>query len=147
MTVSQLGFALGSSILLIASACGTESVPSTPPVPIPARTAVFLGPTPTPASSLPIAPTSLAAELDKDFPGVILTWQDMSDNESLFLLDRMEDSGTRSWEGAMVTNNDETSLLDSFVVEGVRYCYRVRAKNSVGESENSNVVCITFDIR
>ncbi len=146
MAVSKLEIAIGLSILLVVSACGTVSEP-TPPVPIPAPTAVFLGPTPTPASSPPIAPTFLKAELDKDFPGIILTWQDMSDNESLFLLDRMEDSGTGSWEGAMVTNNDETSLLDSFVVEGARYCYRVRAKNSAGSSKYSNALCITFDIR
>ena len=135
----------GSPARRFTGAPGPPGPESAPPEPIAAPTATPSGPTPTPASAPPAAPSALRAHLDVDFPGIVLTWDDNSDNENIFRLDRSEGLED-AWRGHMVTTTDEIRMLDSFVVEGTRYCYRVLARNAAGMSAATNVACIVFDL-
>ena len=145
MDVLKIG-AVGVVTGLLCVTCGDNRPSPVPPSPQPAPAAPRSGSEPTPATTRPLAPINVRAEVDTEFPGVSLTWEDRSPDESVFILEKSVRSDAGPWEGHIALSNDEVSSLDSFVSEGVRYCYRVRAQNAAGSSIASNSVCIVFDL-
>lgn len=59
---------------------------------------------------------------------VTLTWEDISDNETAFVLERY-DTGT-GWQEITTTNADDTSFVDNTITEYGDYAYRIKAVNS-----------------
>ncbi len=72
---------------------------------------------------------------------VSLNWQDKSDNEEHFVIERKEAGGTYS--EIATTDPDTTTYTDSNVEGGKIYYYRVKATNSVGDSAYTNEVSVT----
>jgi len=69
-----------------------------------------------------------------------LTWVDNATNEEGFKIERLIGSTYR--EIATVRTNVE-SYTDSGLLEGITYCYRVRAFNSAANSAYSDTACAT----
>ena len=70
-----------------------------------------------------------------------LSWQDNSDNEDNFKIERKTEGGTYSQIDTVPANI--TTYLDSDLSPGTIYCYRVKAYNSVADSDYSNTACAT----
>jgi hypothetical protein len=86
----------------------------------------------------PAAPSNLTAELsDAD---VVLSWQDNSNNESQFYVERCQGAGCTDFAGVGMTEANITSWTDYDTIAGESYTYRVRAWNSNGFSDYSNTV-------
>lgn len=87
----------------------------------------------------PAAPTGLVAEAtDED---VLLTWNDTSNNELHFAVERK--TGTGAWQVLTTTlSRNTTSYMDATVSGNTAYSYRVFAWNRGGDSPHSNVVSI-----
>ena len=85
----------------------------------------------------PAAPANLTAA-SPNKTEVVLNWQDTSDNESSFLVERSTsvDSG---YAQIATTGAGITSCTDRAVTKKTTYYYRVRAANSGGNSAYSNV--------
>ncbi len=86
-------------------------------------------------------PTSLVGEVVEGEVKVNLTWQDNSDNELLFEVERKADFTGSSWTRIAVIEANSTSYQDaegSGVYRGEGFWYRVRAKNTQGVSGYSN---------
>lgn len=84
----------------------------------------------------PDAPSNLAATASA-CNQINLTWVDNSDNESTFRIERCTDGVSYAeidYVGANIT-----SYSDTTVDENTTYYYRVRARNSAGDSGYSNV--------
>jgi hypothetical protein len=71
-----------------------------------------------------------------------LTWQDNSTNESGFQIERKVGAGGSYAQIASVGVNIN-SYLNTGLVSGTTYCYRVRAANSSEVSGYSNEACAT----
>ena len=69
-----------------------------------------------------------------------LTWQDNSNNENDFAIERKTGTNGAYSQIASVAAN-VTSYLDNGVTRGVTYCYRVQAINSAGASAYTNEGC------
>jgi hypothetical protein len=69
-----------------------------------------------------------------------LNWQDNSDNEDGFEVERKEGNAAEYIRYGQVTA-DQTSFLDNAVIEGSTYCYRVAAFNAAGNSGYTAVEC------
>jgi hypothetical protein len=72
---------------------------------------------------------------------VTLNWQDNSDNEQSFLVERSTSVDTGYAQIASVGANS-TSYVDGTVVKKVTYYYRVRAANGAAKSGYSNVASV-----
>lgn len=83
------------------------------------------------------APTELKADSVTD-TRVILSWQDNSDIESGFSIERAAGSGT--YKELATVAEDITGYTDSSVIQGQTYSYRVRAFTGNENSEYSNTV-------
>ncbi|NIM10867.1 MAG: hypothetical protein GTO45_02655 [Candidatus Aminicenantes bacterium] len=88
----------------------------------------------------PAAPTNLTATA-VSCSQIDLTWQDNSDNEDGFSIERSLDGIT--FTVLTTIGADETSFSDTNVVESTTYWYRVRAFNAAGYSGYSNVASAT----
>ncbi|WP_025565494.1 fibronectin type III domain-containing protein [Psychromonas sp. SP041] len=71
-----------------------------------------------------------------------ITWDDNSDNEVEFIIERRMESEVDYGETYYVAENT-TSYDDLDVQAGETYCYRISASNSVGDSPSSEK-CITL---
>jgi hypothetical protein len=71
-----------------------------------------------------------------------LTWQDNSDNEDDFAIERKTGT-TGTYAQITLVGVNITSYVDTNVTSGVIYCYRVQAVNSAGVSTYSNEACKT----
>lgn len=71
-----------------------------------------------------------------------IAWSDQADNEDGFLVERRNASGGSFAQIAALGPN-AAAYIDSSVVAGSAYCYRVRAYNSVGPSAYTNEACGT----
>jgi Domain of Unknown Function (DUF1080) len=69
-----------------------------------------------------------------------LTWTDTSDNEDGFKIERLVGGLVAA---TLTAAANATSYIDSALVAGTVYCYRVEAFNSVGDSNPSNQSCAT----
>lgn len=84
-----------------------------------------------PVGGIPAIPWNLAA-LTLGSNGITLTWQEDSDNEEAFEVQRSSDQAT--WQTLGTVASDVTNLSDPSAVLDQPYYYRVRATNTVGVS-------------
>src|SRR5262249_9324956 len=68
-----------------------------------------------------------------------LSWSDKSNNEDGFSIERMASGGVLAQIATVGAN--VTSYADANLTSGQNYCYIVRAFNSAGVSDASNVAC------
>ena len=75
----------------------------------------------------------------------VLTWQDNSDNEANFHIERKAEAcaGAAPFAEIATTGANVVTFTDAAVTEGVTYCYRVNASNSAGVSAYSNTASRT----
>ena len=71
-----------------------------------------------------------------------LTWQDNSNDEDNFTIERKTGTSGTYTQIALVAANSN-SYVDTTVTKGINYCYRVRAVNSAGASAYTNEACGT----
>ncbi|WP_251357793.1 M12 family metallo-peptidase [Kangiella sp. TOML190] len=90
--------------------------------------------------SIPAAVSNLTAS--ESGSNVALNWQDNSDNESGFLVQRSDNGGAFSQVADLAAN--QTSYTDSNVSAGNDYSYQVIAYNNGGEAAASNQVDISL---
>ncbi len=97
---------------------------------------------------VPSAPTNLAASLLANPTRVSLTWSDNATNETGFYIEVSVNSGafTRLADLPPRNNTGNVTYVDSTVVQGNTYAYRVVAYNANGLSLYTNTVTITVDI-
>jgi hypothetical protein len=89
----------------------------------------------------PAKPTQLQAT--RSGFAIRLSWKDNSDNETGFVVFRRE-LGNNKWvEIGSVSSN--MTVFDDTVTHKNRYWYRVKAENSFGSSDGSNVVKVEVD--
>jgi hypothetical protein len=80
----------------------------------------------------PNAPSALSVA-SLGYTSLRLTWQDNSDNETGFVVERSDDGGS-SYSPVHTTAANTTTWDDTGLVEGTAYWYRVLARNDVGDS-------------
>jgi fibronectin type 3 domain-containing protein len=98
----------------------------------------FSAPAVAPMPSLPAAPDRLT--VTPAAPGVLrLDWADNSANETHFLIERSVDGGV-TFPVARMTGPSVAQFVDSRLLAGASYRYRVRASNAGGASAYSNAV-------
>lgn len=85
----------------------------------------------------PVAPSDLTFTLNETGDEIALSWIDNSDNEDIFSIERSV-GDTENFEELFEVDFDVTSFVDQIEV-GVNHFYRVRALNSGGDSDYSNV--------
>ena len=96
----------------------------------------------------PNAPSSLAAGFaseDTKSSEIKLTWKDNSDNEDCFIIERaLDNGGVPSIQDVIVdaVTADSVSYVDKGLNPGTTYWHRVRAVNTAGASEYSNIVSL-----
>jgi hypothetical protein len=84
----------------------------------------------------PASPSSLKAENTGDsLRDVSLTWNDNSDNETGFAIERKEGDGT--FAQIHTTDADAVSYFDKGLTEATTYVYRIKALSSAGDSKYS----------
>ncbi len=89
----------------------------------------------------PNAVSNLSASINTAGTSVDLAWQDNSDNEDEFIIERSVDSGAFSQLATVAAN--VTSFSDSDINASTTYAYRVTASNSTGAASVSNEVSVT----
>src|SRR5262249_45564300 len=89
-------------------------------------------------SALFLASTSWQIELQA--ATLYLSWTSTSDNEDGFTIVRFVAGFV---DTILTVPAKVTSYLDSELVAGIVYCYRVIASNSAGDSDPSNLACAT----
>jgi len=85
----------------------------------------------------PAAPSGLTAEPLTG--GAHLTWRDNSDNETEFMVMRMEDGVDTDYEVMATLEFDTTQYHDAPLTSGATYRYMIMAMNDAGESESNEV--------
>jgi hypothetical protein len=84
----------------------------------------------------PLPPDSVVLKVNPNNPtSVIVTWRDNSTNELNYKLERRDDNGIM-YQRALLPQNT-TCYLDTSLVAGVTYTYRIRAYVNVRDSWNS----------
>src|SRR6266540_2559336 len=96
-----------------------------------------------PAGALPLAPANLVATLWKG-TNVNLSWVDNSGNETGFEIHRSSD-GT-NWVSLVILASDTANFVDAAVQPGATYHYRIRAKNTPGDSDFSNEASLMIPV-
>jgi hypothetical protein len=112
-----------ATTILVCSACATDPNPNDS------------GDDDRPAAGAPAAPTILNAQSTSD-TAISLTWTDVSDNESGFVLERAS-ADVGPYASATMTPADTTTYIDSGLTAATTYFYRVRATNAIGSSAPS----------
>ena len=97
--------------------------------------------TPNAAAAPPAPPSNLTATATAASL-VTLSWQDNSNNEDNFVLERSSDGGT-TFRLVVYAGSNITSYQDINLIEMTTYIYRVRAVNSAGASTNSANTSVT----
>lgn len=91
--------------------------------------------------SLPSAPSNLVA-MAVSSRRIDLSWVDNSDNEDRFRIDRSSDGGV-TWYFLTYVDANVTTYSNIGLDKATEYCYQVRAENSYGYSEYSNIAKAT----
>lgn len=91
--------------------------------------------------SRPAAPSGLTAANGQGKGTVILNWNDNSDNEDSFVIERSTNVADGYIQVASVAANTR-SYTDNTAFRKTTYYYRVRAANSGGKSSYSNIVSV-----
>jgi hypothetical protein len=94
------------------------------------------------ALTVPMAPTNLTAKVAPDGQ-VNLAWQDHSNNESAFQIERSSDGISFVVIAATATNTPRYNDINP--VTGQNY-YRVTAKNNVGLSNYTNIATVVLTV-
>lgn len=87
----------------------------------------------------PAAPSIVSAAFIQATNAVTVSWQDLSDNETGFVIKRREGSGY--WETVGVTEANQTTWMDQLDAEGT-YSYRVIAVNGSVPSMSSGTAVV-----
>lgn len=74
---------------------------------------------------------------------VRLNWVDQSNNETQFVVWRWNKQGGNWWYVINYPIANSTIYIDKTVRKGRYYCYVVSARNNLGDSPDSNKVCLT----
>ena len=85
----------------------------------------------------PAAPTGLTAQSSAG--GAHLTWTDNSDNETEFMVMRMEVGVDTGYEVAATVEFNTTQYHDAPLTSGSTYMYQIMAMNNDGESLSNEV--------
>ncbi len=93
---------------------------------------------PAPPPAPPAAPAALVATPALSSPQVDLVWQDLSDNESGFDIERCAGLTCSNFANIASVGANVTSYANTGLASSTSYTYRVRAKNSGGNSGYSN---------
>ena len=94
------------------------------------------------SDSNPSAQASASFTITPSTSQLTLTWQDNSNDEDNFAIERKTATSGTYTQIALVAANS-TSYVDTTVSKGINYCYRVRAVNSAGASAYTNETCKT----
>lgn len=92
--------------------------------------------------AIPLAPDALAVA-GFDATSVQLSWNDNSDNETGFEIERSTSPSPASYVRIHTTGAGVESYNNTGLDETTTYYYRIRAINAAGESTYSNVVSVT----
>lgn len=87
----------------------------------------------TPQNAQPPAPPSSLAAVAASYIRVVLSWTDASSDETSFLIERRSSTESQFQEIASTAPN-ATSYTDNSVLPSTAYRYRLRARNTVGDS-------------
>ncbi|WP_173855529.1 FISUMP domain-containing protein [Flavobacterium sp. 7E] len=80
---------------------------------------------------VPVSPTNLSG-INSENAQITLTWTDNSTNETEFKIERK--TGTEVFSIIGTTKVDVTNYIDTNIINGISYTYRVYAYNSAGNS-------------
>jgi hypothetical protein len=86
----------------------------------------------------PVAPGNLSA-VPVPPDSIDLIWEDNSNNEIEFIIERSEDGGV-NWTQIAVNDSNTTGYSEGGLNPSTTYTYRIRARNDRGDSEYSNTV-------
>jgi len=75
-----------------------------------------------------------------------ISWVDNSTDETGFRVDRRDGVDTNPWVVQATTAPNSTSLNQTGLAVGTRYCYRIVAINTFGPAAPSNEACGTPDV-
>lgn len=92
-----------------------------------------------PLLTFPAAPSDLSA--DPQFVTMNLSWIDNSNNESSFIIERLDPSSSSYVQVGTVGAN-VVEYTDDGLTMDTQYSYRVKAHNSIGDSNYSNIVTV-----
>lgn len=118
--MSHRSIALGLALLGLLSACGMDHG----------------------GDGTPAAPTNLAGSVLSG--GAHLTWKDNSDDETQFMIMRMEVGGSGSYASIAMPTFNTTSYHDAPLTSGKTYMYMLHAINDAGTSEPSNEAMVAI---
>jgi carboxypeptidase T len=93
--------------------------------------------TTTPALPIPIAPSNLTAAAVSSTQ-INLTWVDNDSTETGFKIERCTGAGCSDFAQMATVGSNVTSYSNTGLTASTSYSYRVRAYNSVGDSDDSN---------
>ena len=144
-TIGQRMYEVGAELGLVCTPAPTSG-PTPTPTPMPTATPTATAtptptptatPTPSPTPNVPAAPSKLSIWGIYQALGFTANWQDNSDNEDSFHIERNGVEIVRVPAGTI-------SFKDEELPDGSKFCYRVRASNEAGFSEQSNELCGTI---
>ncbi len=92
----------------------------------------------------PAAPSNLAAA-GTTASSVSLTWQDNSNNETQFVIERSATGLLGSYTALATNAANATSYTDTGLAAGTRYFYRLRSTNAVGSSAWGGPIAATTE--
>lgn len=95
-----------------------------------------------PALNPPVAPSNPTATANGQNQ-VTLTWQDNSNNEDNFSIERCTGSGCTGFSVLASPAADAQSYVDTGLTAGTTYRYRIRAQNADGNSAYTAIVTVT----
>ena len=94
------------------------------------------------SGSNPSAEASASFTIGAPLAQLALTWQDNSNDEDNFAIERKTGTSGTYTQITLVAA-DSSSYVDTTVTRGINYCYRVQAVNSAGASAYTNEACKT----
>ena len=89
------------------------------------------------ATSAPVAPSTLTATALSG--GAHLTWKDNSDNETEFMVMRMQVGTDADYKTLTSVPFNTTAYHDAQLTSGKAYMYKVMAMNDAGESYSNEI--------